>query len=92
MMSWKPNEFEQKLIEKIEEAKNYCKGELELDLFENDMFGDGWYAMDYREDLECAFSINSTKFDKPLITEETAQKYNVDVRECCDYCNVYYVG
>lgn len=92
MKVWTPNEYEQELIDKIEEAKEYCKGELELDFFEDDMFGDGWYAMYYREDLECAFSINSAKYDKPLILEETTQKYNVDVRKCCDYCDVAYVG
>ena len=92
MKTWKPNEYEQKFIEKIEEAKRYCKGELELDLLENDIFGDGWYAMDYREELEGAFGISSDKYNKPLITEETSQKYNIDVIKCCDYCDVYYVG
>lgn len=92
MKVWTPNEYEQKLIDKIEEAKRYCKGELELDLFENDMFGDGWYAMDYIESSGGAFSINSIKYNKPLILEKTTQKYNIDVRKCCDYCYVAYVG
>lgn len=87
MCKWKPNEYEKALIETIEEAKRYCKGELELDLFE-----DGWFAMDYRKDYEAAIPINNNKYDKPLITEETAQKYNVDVRECCDFCDIYIVG
>ena len=87
MYKWKPNEYEEKLIEAIEEIKEYCKGELEFDLFE-----DGWHAMDYRESYEAAFSINSDKYHKPLITEETAQKYNIDVRKCCDYCDIWMVG
>ena len=87
---WTPNAKERILIEKIEVAKRYCKGELELDLFENDEFGDGWYAMDYREDLECAFPID--QYEKPLIKIQTTHKYNIDVRKCCDYCDVAYVG
>ena len=86
------DENTKELIEKIEEAKQYCKGELELDLFDNDEYGYGWYAMDYREDLEAAFPIDNNKYDKPLIAEEFAESYNINVRKCCDLCDIYYVG
>ena len=86
---WTPNAKERMLIEKIEVAKRYCKGELELDLFYNDMFGDGWYAMDYIESYGGAFPIDS--YEKPLIKVQTVRKYDIDVRKCCDYCGVAYV-
>lgn len=85
-------EYEKELIEKINGAKKHCKGELELDLFTNDTYGYGWYAMDYREDLEAAVEINNKEYDKPLILAETAYRHDVDVRRCCDVCGVYYVG
>ena len=87
MFNWMPNKNEQQLILKIEAAKRHCKGYLEFDLFE-----DGWFAMDYREEFEAAVPIDSEKYDVPIITEETAQKYNIDVRKCCDYCDIYIVG
>lgn len=86
-MRWKPNEYEQALIEAIEEAERCCEGDLELDLFE-----DGWFAMDYRREYEAALPINLPKYNEPLITKETAQKYNIDVIKCCDYCDIYFIG
>ena len=88
MSKWEPNEYEKALIEAIEEAERYCKGELELDLFD-----DGWYAMDYRSEYEAAFFIDENEcIKKPLISKETVQKYNVNVIKCLDYCDVSYVG
>lgn len=88
MFNWMPNKNEQQLILKIEAAKKYCKGELEFDLFE-----DGWFAMDYREDFEAAFFIEENQcIKKPMITEEDARKYDIDVIKCLDYCDVSYVG
>ena len=82
------NEHERSLINVIKEAKRYCKGELEIDLLD-----DGWYAMDYREEYESAFFIEENGYnEKPLISEETIKKYNVNVRKCFDYCDVSYVG
>lgn len=88
----KATKYEQQFIEKINEAKQYCKGDLELDLFDDDTYGYSWYAMDYREEWEAAISINNKKYDEPLITEADAQKYNIDVKKCCDLCHIYYVG
>ena len=87
MSKWIPNEYEEKLIEIIEEAKEYCNGELELDNFDGK-----WYALDYRSDLEGAFSINEEKYCNPIITDRHAKEHNVDVIRCCDYCDISYVG
>ena len=87
MSKWKPNEHEEKLIEVIEEAKKYCNGELELDNFDGE-----WYALDYRADLEQALSIDKAIYNIPVITDEVAQEYNIDIIKCCDYCDVSYVG
>jgi hypothetical protein len=75
------------LILIIEDAKRYCKGELELDL--ND---DVWIAWDYREDLEGAFPIDVKGFNDKIITVSEAENSGVDVRKCCDICGVAYVG
>lgn len=83
-------ENEERLVQLIEEAKQYCKGELELDLFGDDTHEYGWYAMDYREDLEQAFPIDNRKYDKPLITEDFADEYGIDVKQICDLCHIYY--
>lgn len=71
----------------IENAKGYVKGELELDCVE-----DVWIAMDYREDLGCALPIEVDGFNNRLITVDEARKSGIDVRICCDYCGVAYVG
>ena len=86
MSKWTPNEYEEKLIKIIEEAKEYCNGELELDNFDGE-----WYALDYRADLEGALSIDNEKYNTPVITDEDAKEYNVDVIKCLDYCDVLYV-
>ena len=78
---------EETLMLVIEDAKRYCKGELELDL--ND---DVWEAWDYREDLEGAFSIDIKGFNDNIITESEAERLGIDVRKCCDVCNISYVG
>ena len=86
MAKWYPNEYEQALMNVIEEAKVYCVGELELDHFE-----DGWYVMDYREGFEAAFVISKYS-TRPVISDKTVRKHRVDVRRCCDKCGVAYVG
>lgn len=80
------NENEQKFINLLEEAKRYCKGELELDCFD-----DEWYAMDYRADFEEAMSIEHSIYQLPLITVEEAERKGIDVTKCCDACDVSYV-
>ena len=75
------------LIDIIENAKRYVKGELELDLI------DGvWVAMDYREELGGAFPIEIKGFNNRIITEHEANKYKLDVRACCDVFGIAYVG
>ena len=86
------NVNEREFVTKIEEAMRYCNGDLELDLFDDEAYGYGWYAMDYKKEYDAAFPINNKKYDKPLITKEDAEKYKINVQKCCDYCNVYYVG
>lgn len=84
---YKFNDNEKKFIDILDNAKKYVKGELELDNFEGE-----WFAMDYREDMECAFGIDVKPYDKPLITEEEAEEKGINVEQCCDYCNAYIVG
>lgn len=81
------NDNENKFIAMLEKAKRYVKGELELDCEDGE-----WYAMDYREDFECAFPIEAEPYDKPLITEEEAENKCIDIEKCCDECCIAYVG
>ena len=81
------NAEERKFISLLEDAKNYVKGELELDCFDGE-----WYAMDYREELGGAFSIGVSKFDIPLITDEEAKNMQIDIIKCCNECNIFYVA
>ena len=75
------------LIDIIENAKKYVKGELELDCI------DGiWIAMDYREDLGGAFPIEVKGFNNKIIKVGEAEAKGIDVRMCCNYCGVAYVG
>ena len=77
------NNHEKNFIENINEAKRYIKGELELDRIDGE-----WFAMDYREELECAFPIEGF----PLITDEEAERKGINIIKCCDECGIYYVG
>ena len=81
------NKSEERLINILENAKQYVKGELELDCF-----GGIWIAMDYRADLESAFSIEAKDFNDRIISVEEAKNLNIDVRKCCDECGISYVG
>lgn len=74
------------LVHILEDAKHYCKGELELD-YEDGM----WFAMDYRAELEGAFPIEDRWFNDMIITEKEAKERNIDVIKCCDMCDVSYV-
>ena len=76
------------LIETIEFLKAYVSGELEMDLEH-----DGWYAKDYREEYEQAYPIKHPNYaDNPVITVKEVEENRIDVRKCCDKCNVAYVG
>jgi len=78
------------VIKKINEAKQYVKGELELN--QNEETGD-WYALDYREDLGQAFSIRNSKYEnEPLFTNEWVLKLHVDLEKCFNACSVACVG
>lgn len=81
------NENEKQFINVINEAKKYVKGELELDCFDGK-----WFAMDYREDLGGAIDIEAKQYNKPLITDEEAEKNGIDIVKCCNECDIYYVG
>lgn len=83
----KLNKNEKIFVNKMEHTMKYCKGELELDL-ESEM----WVARDYREDLEGAFPIDVKGFDDEMISISEADNLGIDVRKCCDYCNISYVG
>ena len=87
MFDIKLNENEKQFVSKMEYAMRYCKGELELDLE-----GEMWVAWDYREDLEGAFPIDVEGFDDEMISELEAKRLDIDVRKCCDYCDISYVG
>lgn len=79
------NPFELELIGRIEEAKRYVIGELELDHFDG-----GWYAMDYREEFGQAFDIK--RYGDHFITDEEIVKKQIDIEKCCNWCAAYYVG
>jgi hypothetical protein len=81
------NENEKLFIDLLEDAKRCCKGELELDCWD-----DEWYAMDYRADLEEAVQIEADVYQLPLITVEEAERKGIDVIKCCDACDVSYVA
>ena len=81
------NSKEKELIHAIRVAERYVEGELELNCEE-----DGWYARDYKECFSGSFALKNKEYDKPLITFEHAEKHNVDVRACCDYCGIWHVG
>lgn len=81
------NKNEKLFIDLLEEAKRYCKGELELDCWDNE-----WYAMDYRAELEGAVQIEADVYQLPLITVEEAERKGIDIIKCCDECDVAYVG
>lgn len=86
-MNNKFNEYEKALIAAIQEAERYVKGELEMQCHDGD-----WFAWDYREEYEAAFSMEVNDYHtKPIISKETIKKHNVNVIKCLDYCNVYYV-
>lgn len=79
------NPFELEFIERIEEARRYVIGELELDHFDG-----GWYAMDYREEFGQAFDIK--RYSDHFITDDDVKNQRIDVVKCCEYCGIYYVG
>ena len=80
------NKNEEEFIETLEKAKEYVKGELELDCEDGK-----WYAADYRRDSGYAYNIETSPYDEPLITDEEAKEKNINIIDCCDYCDVAYV-
>jgi hypothetical protein len=80
------NNNEKQFIDILEDAMRYVKGELELDCIDGE-----WFAMDYREDLEGAFPIEVSPYDKPIITDEEAEEKHINIIRCCDNRNVSYV-
>lgn len=78
---------ENMLIEIINEAKTFVKGELELDCID-----DEWYAMDYREYHGGVFPIENEKYKSPIITNAEIESSNIDLIKCFNACYVHYVG
>ena len=81
------NDNEKNFFDMLNKARMRVKGELELDWQDGE-----WFAMDYREDLDEAFPIESEPYNKPIITDKEAEEKNIDIIKCCDECGVYYVG
>ena len=81
------NNNEKRFINILEEAQRCVKGELELDNFDGK-----WFAMDYREDVGCAFAIMTHGFNEPIITDEYAKSKGVDIIKCCNEIGIAYVG
>lgn len=84
---WRETDAEKDFIAKLNEAKKFVKGELELDCVNGE-----WFVMDYREDLEGSFLIEVEPFNKPIITEKEAREKGIDVLACCDKLNLFCVG
>lgn len=78
---------EQRLMDILEEYKKYVVGELELNLVNGI-----WLAYDYRKDFESASEIEVKGVNPQVISVEEATNLGIDVRKCCDACNVAYVG
>lgn len=83
----KLNKNEKAFVEMLEEAEKHVGGELELDCVDGE-----WFAMDYKENLGGAFRLERPPYDRPIISDEYADKKNIDIRKCCDACGVAYVG
>lgn len=81
------NDHEKKLIDILNTAKGYVKGELELDCFDGE-----WFAMDYIEDREGAFPIEEWPYNRSVITAKEAKEKGIDVIKCCNECHIAYVG
>ena len=88
------NKIEQALIDAMETAQQYCKGDLEMNHqgWHEEEHLNGWYAMDYRENFGGVFPIDANGYDKPLINDELIEKGNVDVYRCFAKCHVYVCG
>ena len=75
---------ESDLVETLSFLKKHVEGELELSLEEGQ-----WYARDYKESLGGSFSVKHKYYSQyPVISEET----KIDVRKCCQICDIYCVG
>jgi len=81
---------ERVVIKRLNEAKKYVKGELELNQNEET---EDWYAMDYREDLSQAFSLPCGEYANiPILTKEWLSEHPVNLEKCLNACSVAYVG
>lgn len=89
------NEYEKALIQEIEKAEKYCVGDLEMNYqdWHKEEHLNGWYATDYRRKDGISYSIEENGYDeKPIISNKTIEKYNVDVHRCFTKCHVYVCG
>lgn len=81
-----PNQYEINFMKLLLKVEKYCSGNLELNL---DEYGN-WWARDYIKSLGGSFIVKEFCM-KPLIAEKRAKRMNINVRQCCDECDVYHV-
>lgn len=92
----KMNLHEKALCKVIKEAETYINDGTEIEINhqynkDNPKFN-GWYAMRYKEN-DGAYPLYANGYDRqPLISDETIERFNVDVYKCFKYCKVAYCG
>lgn len=88
-------EKEQVLIDRVQRAEAFVPSDwdLEIDyLYEpgEELRGEGWYAMRY---LSGFGAVVLTEYsNKPIITEEEAERLGIDVEDCLNRYGCYVVG
>lgn len=80
-----------KIEEKYNENEKLSGYEIEINyVYDDEPSLCGWYLYDYSEKNQEA-TINEN-FPNPLITEEQAEKDDIDVEECINELGYYYCG
>lgn len=74
------------ILNAIRNAQSVVEGELELNLKH-----DGWWAMDYKENLGGSFLLNNYN-DGPIIPNEMIKNLDVNIRTLFDNWSILYVG
>ena len=85
------NERERQLLQDIRDSYCWIAGDNDLEmeyLVSPETLIDGWYAWEYNGNE--AFPIQA--LDKPLITTDEIEKYDVDVYKVFDAAGCYYCG
>ena len=83
------NRKELQIINMINQAKAWisCGCELEIDLFNG-----GWYCMEYNAKRGEAIPMDYYIYKLPIITDQEADDWHVDMHKIFDYCKVAYCG